>query len=341
MSGRYALISVFDYQGTLSKSGTPKGLLGMSKDIERAFYIANVLCNVPRKNITILTDVISDKDAPLNPWEIKDAEEGDPIVIKMPYPSINIVVESMMKFINKIAFLEHGKKRRIELFSYFSGHGVTFTDPRKEAYGKRTSCIILIDNLGKERRYLSKKELLDIFHSRIKTDELGVAIIPIIQRKLIPRSSSSEYIYSPSSIMVNPGINDVPEGEINIEIFFLYDACQSGSLSGLKYKYIPKNLFKIDYEEEIDIPLSMGVSAANDIQDVPSCADGSPFTLQMREIIRKSTVKRDCLTVKKLNKYIYSTLHPLLTKRCSPTISISVPSLVVGAPVISVLPTKV
>lgn len=331
MAHKYCLITVFDYAGTLSKIGTPRSLLGMIKDVERACYVAHVLCNIPRRNITIITDIVNVRSIGFLSDEPSD---GDfPTIIRLIYPSINIVVESMLKFVNKISYLERGKNRKAELFCYFSGHGVTFNDPREEAKGKKTSCIILIDNTGRERRYLAKGELLDIFHNRFKPDDLGMVTIPIIQRKLLPRTYSTEYIYSASNITVNSGNTDAPN--VGTDILFLYDACQSGALPGLKYRYMQGNMFELVFEEEMDIPLSVGISATNDMQEAPSCMDGSPFTSQICSFIERAKEDKEKLNVRKIHSDIYKNLHPLLVKRCSPTVSISIPSLSVEAPIIN------
>ena len=335
---RHCLIMVFEYAHCLSKSSTPRELLGMGKDIERAFYTANTICGIPRKNITIITDVSTIRAGTDFPWEAgkgdAENESDNPTIVRLIFPSINIVAEAMMKFINKIHFLEQGKDRKVELFSYFSGHGVTFTDPTPGANGKKTSCIILIDSQGKERRYLAKKELVNIFHNKFKPNQMGVVTIPIVQRKLIPRIGITEYVYYTSEILVNSGASDVPEGAVRLETFFIYDACQSGSLSGLKYKYVTDNIFEQAFEEEMDIPLSMAVSATNDLQDAPSCSDGSPFTSQMCGLIKQNRTDREPLTVRNLSRNIQRNLHPLLVRRCTPTISVSVASLTVTAPAI-------
>jgi hypothetical protein len=337
-TSKYALLMVFDYRGSLAKSSTPRELLGMVKDIERSFYTANNLCGIPRKNITIITDVASIRANTDFPWEAGkgdgEDETDNPTIVRLMFPSINIVSESMLKFINKIHFLERGKNRKVELFSYFSGHGVTFTDPTPGANGKKTSCIILIDSQGTERRYLTKKELVNIFHAKLRPDEMGMVKVPIIQRKQIPKVNSTEYHYYNSDILVNSGASDIPEGEIKLETFFLYDSCQSGSLSGLKYKYLGDNIFEQVFEEEMDIPLSMAVSATNDFQDAPSCSDGSPFTSQMCGLIKQNRLDKEPLTVRKLQRDIQKNLHPLLVRRCTPTISVSVASLSITAPAI-------
>lgn len=331
-TSKYCLIMVFDYQGTLSRSGTPRGLLGMSKDIRNAFNAAHLLCGIPKKNITIITDVAPSGPKSPCPWEVDSSDKDNPNVIRLIYPSISVVLESMMKFINKIWMLENGKKRKVELFSYFSGHGVTLVDPYNSK-GKKTSCIILINSSGKERRYLSKKELIKIYHNKIEPDNLGMVTIPIIKRKLLPKTSNTEYIYTPSTVTVDSGATDIPN--VDIEIFFLYDACQAGSLSGLKYKYVVDNVFESTHEDDMKIPLSMAISVTNDIQEAPSCSDGSPFTAQIYELIRKAKEEKEVLTVKRLQKNIKENLHPLLMRRCTPTITISVPSLTAPAPIIS------
>ena len=336
-SSKYCLIMVFDYQGTLSKSGTPRGLLGMSKDIKNAFNAAHVLCGIPKKNITIITDVAPSGPKSPCPWEVESSDEDIPNVIRLIYPSISVVLESMMKFINKIWMIENGRKRKIELFSYFSGHGVTLNDPVNPK-GKKTSCIILINSSGKERRYLTKKELINIYHNKIEPDNLGMVTIPIIKRKLLPKTSNTEYVYTSSTVLVDSGATDIPNDSVNIEIFFLYDACQAGSLSGLKYKYISDNVFETTYDVDSKIPLSMAISVTNDFQEAPSCSDGSPFTAQICELIRKSKEEKEVLTVKRLQKNIRENLHPLLVRRCTPTISISVASLTATAPIISCSP---
>lgn len=335
-SSKYCLIMVFDYQGTLSKTGTPRGLLGMAKDIKNAFNAAHVLCGIPKKNITIITDVNPSSPKSPCPWEVESPDKDNPNVIRLMYPSISVVLESMLKFINKIWMIEHDKKRKVELFSYFSGHGVTLNDPSNPR-GKKTSCIILINSSGKERRYLTKKELINIYHNRIEPDNLGMVTIPIIKRKLLPKTNNNEYIYTSSTVNVDSGATGVPR--VDIEMFFLYDACQAGSLSGLRYKYISDNVFESTYDEDIKIPMSMAISVTNDTQEAPSCTDGSPFTAQMCELIRKTKEEKDVLTVKRLQNNIRQNLHPLLVKRCTPTISMSVASLTVTAPIISCNPT--
>jgi hypothetical protein len=331
---------VFDYQGVLSKSATPKGLLGMVKDIERAYYIAANLCGISRRNITIITDVAAVRNGEDYPWEAKKSKDKDkdsdnPNIIRLLYPSINVVVESMLKFINKIHYLERGKDRKVELFSYFSGHGVTFIDPRKEARGRNTNCIVLIDHGGRERRYLSNRELLAIFHNKIESDDMNMVTVPIIYRKMRPSTSITEYSYHMSSIIVNSGAGDIPNDETNIEIFFLYDACHSGALSGLKYRYITDNIFEMTFEEEMEIPLSMGIGATNDSQEAPSCAEGSPFTAQVCDVIKHGRKTKDYFNVRSLHYDIHRSLHPVLLKHCYPTVSISIPSLTINAPVIN------
>lgn len=340
MASRYAILSVFDYRGVFSKADAPKCLLGMGKDIERSFYIATELLKIPRRNITIITDVESMRESNVsganNPWEKKkgDTSDNHPHIIRLMFPADRIVIEAIAQFINRIALIERKLDNHVEIFSYFSGHGVILPDPRDEK-GQRSNCIVLMDVTGKERRYLSRRELINLFHNRYKADEMGMITIPVLQRKLKPSAHTTEYIYTANSVMINLNIGDAFQAHVDTNILFLYDSCHAGTLPGLKYRYLKSNIFELTFKDESSIPLSVGIGATNDIQEAPSCNEGSPFTAQMCGVIKAHKAKGKVVNIRRLHGEIHASLHPLLVKSCYPTVSISEASLSVGVPVLN------
>lgn len=337
MTSRYAILSVFDYRGVLSKADAPKCLLGMAKDIERSFYMATELLKISRRNITIITDVETMRESnPNNPWDKKkgDTSDNHPNIVRLTYPSDKIVIEAIAQFINKIALIERKMDNKVEIFSYFSGHGVILPDPRDEK-GQRSNCIVLMDATGRERRYLSRRELINLFHNRYKADDMGLITIPILQRKLKPSAHTTEYIYTANSIMINLGIGDTLQAHVNTNILFLYDSCHAGTLPGLKYRYLKDNIFELTFKDESTMPLSVGIGATNDIQEAPSCNEGSPFTSQMCSVIKSHKDKGKVVNIRRLHGEIHSSLHPLLVKSCYPTVSISEASLSVSVPILN------
>lgn len=318
MSNKFAILMTFDYQRTLSKSGTPCGLLGMKRDLERSYKIATTLCKVPQNNVTIITD-ISEKYSKFSWSEI----ENPPNHIELLYPSINAISETLIKV---MIYINSLKIDKIELFVYYSGHGMIFTNPNTEYRDEKIPSLILVDNTGKERRYLSRRELVNIFYSNYKKDELGIVKISTISRKKINTIALTNYTYSEEHILVDTENNEPVKNVNNINVFFIYDACHAGALSGLKYRYVEGDDFVEVHKDNVKMQFSAGVGATNDKQEAPSCSAGSPFTTQMYNIIEKRDVSKSTFHTKNLGKQIKRTLHPLLRKRCTPTISLSHPN---------------
>lgn len=336
MTTRYAILSVFDYRGVLSKTDAPKCLLGMAKDVERSFYIATELLKIPGRNVTILTDAEPSRERGGYSWEQKKEKDPEnmPTLIKVAYPSDKVVIETIAQFVNRIARLESKSSTPVEIFSYFSGHGVIIPDPRDEQTS-RSNCIVLMDATGKERRYLSRRELINLFHNRYLADSLGLITIPVLQRRLKPTAYVTEYVYSLTCVSIDTGTGETGQKHVDTNILFLYDSCHAGTLPGLKYRYLKNNVFELTFNDEASMPLSVGIGATNDLQEAPSCVEGSPFTTQMCNVIKATRSRDKPLNIKRLHAEIHASLHPLLVKSCYPTLSISEATLSVGVPVLN------
>jgi hypothetical protein len=318
MKEKHAILMIFDYQRTTSKSGTPCGLLGMRKDVERSYFIASSQCGVPDKNITVITDVVS-RSRPFS-WEEK---ESGLKVIEMDFPSIDCIVETIAK--TMISIHNNDNDNEVEMFIYYSGHGMEFVNPDKNYRNERIASFILVDRTGRERRYLTRRSLAGLLYGRYPSDEMGLIQIPVISRTKNQSMSRTKYSYNDETILVAIG-NELYEPKKEIKSLFLIDACHSGSLSGLKYRYVPKeDDFDEFHYDEMSVPPSVGVSATNEKQEAPSCGSGSPFTSQVCNLLNNREEDEEALLINSLSKRIRETMHPLLRKRCTPTISSSKP----------------
>jgi len=326
---RYGILLVFSYHGTLSKSGTPAPLLGMENDIIKSYHMSTKSYGIPRNNITIITDIRSKNSS--FPWE--KYKEG-PKVIKLPYPSINSITEAIIQTMNNIQKEEVKNNSKAELFVYYSGHGMLHPLPIKNYTNDNISSLILVDSTGKERRYLTRRELTNLFYSLYQPDQLGMLAIPVLERKSLPGLNITNLIYELTYIMVDTRSEGIIKNK-NINVFFMYDACHSASLSGLRFRYMNNNSFEEIHDENIELPLSVGISATNDKQEAPSCTDGSPFTSQIYDMFEKRIWNDDNINVINLHTKIHQYLHPILRKKCYPTVNISMPDLKVKAPIIS------
>ncbi len=326
MTSRYSLLLVFNYANTASKSTTPSPLLGMENDILRAYHLSNRCYGISRSNITIITDIQS-KSTPY-PWE--KHKEG-PVIIKLQYPSINLIVETIIKTMNKIRKLEAEKNTQAEIFIYYSGHGMLHSSPIKNYTNSSIPSLILVDSLGKERRYLTSRELTNLFYGLYQSDELGIVEVPVLIRKMTNSFNTNLITYEKTSILVDTQNEGIIRNK-DINFLFIYDACHSAGLSGLKFRYQKNNSFEENFVDILNVPLSAGISATNDRQEAPSCIEGSPFTSQIYDMFEKNVWNNQIIKVTNLYDKIYQYLHPILRKKCYPTVDISEPNLDIQIP---------
>lgn len=306
MIAKYAILMILEYQ--IKKWNTPPKLLGMVKDLEKSYYLAINVFNIPKNNIYIITDI-----------ELKRFEHISPLLDKVfviDFPCINTIIKTNVKIVKEINCTKSDSIQP-EIFVYYSGHGssVTYSD-------MKIPSLMLVSNTGKERQYLPNKELINIFYNKYIPVN-GIITVPIISRKIVQTILRTSFVYVKKDLFIN--LNDTTTEfkyePSNCKILFIYDACHSGNLSGLKFKYTNSEFNIINNTEDIKIPLSVSINSTNDTQDSISSNHGSLFTNQICQILEK---KYDLITnLTTLYNIIYKNLNPILITKCLPTICMS------------------
>lgn len=165
----YAIILVFRYHHYDYDSNIPGELYDMENDLHRAYWLATERFNIPKSNITIITDIPPQEDEKADPWEplqqkdqgfrlvrihrhkpirktknsreqvsiktqIQNEFEPGPILEDEYTPSIEVVIKELIRFMELTI---HGIKSKgssiPKIFFYTSMHGDLIPVNRKRS----------------------------------------------------------------------------------------------------------------------------------------------------------------------------------------------------------------
>lgn len=302
---RHAIFIVFEYVTNSFTPGSITPLLGMENDIHKAFELSTEMFSIPKENITILTDIPAAKL--LLPEGVN--------IHHYDYPNVIQLVIDLVKIMSTIS--SQALVELPELFVYYSGHAICLPDS-----GTESTFLILKDFSGQERNYLSHRELLKLFNSEYRSDEFGLVTLPITRRVTKVGKYTTLHSYVTDQTLIDVGETPV-EMPRQCSIFFLYDACHSGSLSGLKYQFNGKDFIMLHNNHSDELPFSVGVGATNDSQEAPSCRKGSPFTNHIHSVIKNVDRLEESLNLINFTTKVNHGLHKILRRNCSPTVTAS------------------
>jgi hypothetical protein len=190
---KHALLIAFEYNNPIPYSEPLTKLLAMETDLDKAYIMANTFLDIPRHNITIVTDIIPayrQKRA----WDPLKPGIENPRIVQLPYPDITRILREMAQFIeNSVRGIENSVNKGVvvthEIFIYFSCHGVLIP-VSKNTYD---NALVFLTKRGSvlERRYLRNIDIFGLLFGQIKIEENGRMLVPITKRKTIFESPSA------------------------------------------------------------------------------------------------------------------------------------------------------
>ena len=310
-SNKYALLMVFDYQ-KIDIPSPPKPLLSMDIDLFRAYELANTRFGIPKDNITIITDVKTQK---VKPWEPLIENQPNPEIVKLEYPNISDVIKELVIFIeNTVRGIEEislkGSDQKSEVFLYFSCHGVRLNMLDSEI----DSALMLLSQ--NERRYLRSDTIFNLFFGNQQTVD-GILSVPITSQVCSPSKvyndlEISECSITPSKYNLSLGL---PK---DTSMLVIFDTCHSGTMASFNYIYDVSSNKMIDSKKHQleNQPYCVSISASQDSSNAISTINGSLFTESLFAILNKVDRK---INIQELNHLIYENI-PNAVKLCKPTI---------------------
>lgn len=304
---KYAILILLEYNRV--NWNTPAKLPGMVRDLERSYHLATNIFNIPKENVYIVTDI--------DITNITHLEIMADKLTDIKFPCATLLINSVIDTVKTI----NTDCTNPEIFVYYSGHGTCVPH-----LNQQIPCMILINNSGRERRYLPNKELINIFYNRYKPVN-GIITVPVITRTTTQTMFRTSYSYITENIRIR---YNGEQKKSNASILFIYDACRSGNLSGLKYEYIDSKSLKSTHSEDIVLIGSVSISSTNNVEDSLSSSDGSPFTNQICIIFEKFSNIISNINI--LHTLLYENLNPLL-KFSRPTICISENNMAIKLPI--------
>jgi hypothetical protein len=347
-SNRHALLIVFDYNinAILSNGGITveplNSLLAMNTDLRIAYNISTELFNIPRSNITIITDVIP-PFGNQRPWDPLRSSGDNPRVVQLPYPDITCVIREIAQFIeNTIRNIKDTISKggpdisKEEVFIYISCHGARIPVSCGEnniidSYDNGLILMAKREGNHYERRYLRSGDIFSLFFGHNEVTPEGIMSVPITRRKLI--SSPSPYYLFEDDEMCNVRLTPISEVEpkstrtsykemrglpFSTKMLVVFDTCHSGSMADFHYIYDPydcKMMITSNPPIGFIYPHCVSLSAAEDEHDAPSTSNGSPFTRHLHRIFSEG----NSLTIQQFHERMYKDL-PVSLRTCKPTI---------------------
>jgi hypothetical protein len=341
---RHGLILVFEYNNEYITSlngislDTPHQLLAMDKDLEISYNLAIDQFEIPRENITIVTDVIP-KVGSKRPWGDLISGGKNPRIVQLPYPEITYIIREIAQFIeNTIRGIDDvvlkGKHKNNEVFIYISCHGA-----QVPLDGKKDNALIFTTKLPGnifQRRYLKANDIFKLFFGHNVVNDDGYMLVPITKRTKIYTSSSNIFIYEDKEqcrFRLTPTKSVTPLSKrkdyhtkvnrglpLGTHMLVIFDTCHSASMSDFHYVYdagVKEMIETSNPPQGFLYPYCVSLSASEDVATVPSTYRGSPFTSCVYEIFKSAKCG---ITIQEFHDHIYKII-PIILKTCKPTIS--------------------
>jgi len=309
---RYALIIVFEYNQHPENINAPNTLLSMNKDLESAWDLAVNRFHIPRKNITILTDIKCNRSYP---WDPMRCDECNPKIHRIKHPDIKIIIREIAQFIeNTIRDVPEclkGDKDVNELFIYISGHGGSIPSLKEG----NDNALMFTCKKGITRKYLRDHDIFNLLFGRISVDNDGNMTIPITGMEYRISNNGtrySHYFIENIKIKITPVNNRLSRGiPFDNHMLMIIDTCNSGEIPKFQYLYEAKH-GKMKYLDNsfTDIfPRCVCLSATQSNNVVSSSLIGSPFTNYIKNIFHEN---KKPLTIEEIHQIIYKNLPPML-----------------------------
>jgi hypothetical protein len=291
---KYALLIVFEYNPPERKYNFyPSKLPAMNEDLKKAWEMANVKFQIPRENITIVTD-IRPVGSSINPWEPLHCRECSPIICHLQYPYVHSVISEIENFVENTVrgFSEVVNKGEVddEVLVYISCHGAKL--PEVEA----DCCLTLVTEDFKVC-YLHNVDIFNLLFGRVQLRDCDMNLK--VSRKVISdRDGRAKVVYVDESITVPSAACDLPSlsetqslsSPLNVSsgdglphtvrMMILIDACNSGRVTNFPFRYNHETTEMIrlrDEDQEIG-PYCICFSSSDEGKESIGTRSGSIFT---------------------------------------------------------------
>ena len=97
---RYSLLIVLEYKKVNNHVDSPKELYSMLTDLKLAYDLCINKFNIPRQNITVITDIKSNE----YPWLPLRCDKCNPHVKLINHPDIKIICREIAQFVENTLF---------------------------------------------------------------------------------------------------------------------------------------------------------------------------------------------------------------------------------------------
>jgi hypothetical protein len=312
MDEKYALIIVFEYNKHPQAISAPNSLPAMKKDLKLAWDLAVNRFKIPRKNITVITDI---KDNDSCPWNPMTCDECNPKIHRLKHPDINIVIREIAQFIENtirdIPDYTKGDTDNKELFVYISGHGGLVPNGNQGS----DNALIFTCKHGINKKYLKDEDIFRLLFGHIPIEQDGSMSVPIVGIEYRISDIGEKYShFSTQSIKlkITPVIDRSSRGiPFDNNMLMIVDTCNSGDMPKFEYIYDPKQMkmVSIGNSSPYIFPKCICLSATQFDNTVSSSLQGSPFTKHIHNIL---TENKHPLTIEEIHNSIYKKLPPIL-----------------------------
>ena len=311
MVARYALMIVFEYNQSPENINAPNPLLAMYKDLNSAWDLAVNRFHIPRKNITVLTDIKSDKSYP---WDPMRCDDCNPKIHRIKHPDIKIIIREIAQFmentIRDVPECLKGDKEVNELFVYISGHGSSIPNFKEG----NDNALMFTCKKGITRKYLRDENIFQLLFGHIPIDN-GSMIVPITGVEYRISNTGNRYAHyflEKIEIKITHVNNRLDRGmPYDNHMLMIIDTCNSGEIPKFQYVYDNKNqkMKYLDNSTRDIFPRCVCLSATQTNSVVPSSLIGSPFTNYITKILHDNN---GSITIEEMHNLIYKNLPSML-----------------------------
>ena len=295
---KYALLVGFEYSKYIPHPcDKPSQLISIDLDLLNMWTLCVDTFKIPRRNITIITDIQVDPRN-IKPWDVMGTnKDGNPYVIRMEYPRIDLLVAELIQFVENsvrdILPIKGDEVIKREVFVYFSGHGAYVPHPVRK---KESNGFIVLDAECQKRVYIHDREIFQILFGQLEVkddkDESkgGYMSVPVVYRRI--NGTNVSFVETEITINVNPSPSKHNRGlPYETVMLVTFDTCHSGTMIDLPYMYSPgdKNKGIKPHMMRIESTITEGprivcIGATNDSQVAPS-ADARYKCSQSSELL--------------------------------------------------------